>query len=211
MTDPARLARLQQGIRALGQDPEEQPCEAYLAYLDLLARWNRAYNLTAIREPGRMLTHHILDSLAVRPYVHGRRCLDLGSGAGLPGLVLALSLPDTHWVLLDSNRKKVRFLNQAVLELGPANVEVVAARAEDYRPEQRFDTITCRALTSLGQFRALAAPMLAPGGRLLAMKGTRPGAELAELGAAAASAAIHELVIEGVPERRHLVVLQASE
>lgn len=211
VTDAARLARLQQGIRALGQDPAEHPCDTYLAYLDLLVRWNRAYNLSGIRDPDRMLTRHILDSLAVRPYVRGPRCLDAGSGAGLPGLILALSLPDTHWVLLDSNRKKVRFLNQAVLELGPANVEVEAARLEDYRPQEGFSTIVSRAFTSMKRFRDLSRRLLAENGRLLAMKGARPEAELAELGGAAGNLEVHKLVIEGLEEQRHLIIMSGTE
>lgn len=206
-TDAARLARLEEGIRALGQYPAEHPCERYLAYLDLLVRWNRAYNLSGIRDPDRMLTHHILDSLAVRPYVRGPRCLDVGSGAGLPGLILALSLPETHWVLLDSNRKKVRFLNQALLELGPANVKVVAARVEEYRPGDGFSTIVSRAFTSLKRFRDLSGHLLSADGRLLAMKGAMPEAELAELDENAGDIQVHELTIEGLEAQRHLVVL----
>ena len=207
-SNPARLARLQQGIRALGQDPERQPCETYLAWLDLLLRWNRAYNLSGIREPEKMLTHHVLDSLAVRPYIHGPRCLDVGSGAGLPGMILALSLPDTHWVLLESSRKKIRFLNQVVLELQPGNVEVAAARVEDYRPQAGFDTVICRAVTSLKRFRTLTRPLLNAGGRLLAMKGTRPEPELAELDKNAGAVEVHELFIEGLGEQRHLVIMR---
>jgi len=204
---PDLPAILEHGLWALGQDPAEHPCETYLAYLDLLARWNRAYNLSGIRDPDRMLTHHILDSLAVRPYVSGPHCLDAGSGAGLPGLILALSRPDTEWVLLDSNRKKVRFLNQAVLELGPANIEVVAARLEKYRPQEGFSTIVSRAFTSLKRFRDLSRPLLVPGGRLLAMKGARPKAEMLELNEAAGDLRVHELNIEGLGAQRHLVVM----
>lgn len=204
MADPALLAGLQQGLRAMGQDPDQHPCDQYLAYVELLGKWNRAYNLSGIRDPGRMITHHILDSLAVRPFVLGERCLDVGSGAGLPGFILALSLPATRWVLLDSSRKKTRFLTQAVLELKPGNIEVVTARVEAYRPQALFTTITSRAVTSLRDFRAMTAHLLAPGGRLLALKGGDLDAELAGVGVAE----VHELHVPGVREPRRLVLMQ---
>jgi len=200
-SDPAAV--LEQGLRALGEDPSRHPRDKYLAYIELLVKWNKAYNLSGIRAPARILTHHILDSLAVRPFVQGTRCLDVGSGAGLPGFILALSLPDTHWVLLDSNRKKCRFLNQAVLELAPGNVEVAAVRVEEYRPEAPFDTITCRALCTLREFRAMAAHLLAADGRLLALKGPDYKAELAEVD----HAEVHELHVPGVREARYLVIM----
>lgn len=206
MPDPDLCVRLEQGLRDLGQDPAAQPCDKYLAWIDLLVKWNRAYNLSGIRDPARILTHHVLDSLAVRPFVTGTRCLDVGSGAGLPGLILALSLPQTRWILLDSNRKKCRFLNQAVLELAPGNVEVATVRAEDYRPAAPFDTITGRALCTLREFRELTAHLLAPGGRLLALKGPGVETELAEVG----HAEVHELRVPGVRETRRLVVMQES-
>ena len=138
------LGQLQAGLQAQGEDPLAHPCDSYLAYIDLLDKWNRAYNLSGIRQKSQMLTHHVLDSLSVLPYLHGASGLDVGSGAGLPGFILALARPDMHWVLLDSNQKKTRFLNQALLELGPENIEVVRARVEDYRPEQVFSTVICQ-------------------------------------------------------------------
>jgi len=200
---PDLAAALEQGLRALGEDPAAHPCAKYLAWIELLVKWNRAYNLSGIRAPARILTHHVLDSLAVRPFVAGTRCLDVGSGAGLPGFILALSLPDTHWVLLDSNRKKCRFLNQAVLELAPGNVEVAPVRAEAYRPDAPFATITCRALCTLRDFRAMTAHLLAPGGRLLALKGGDLATELAQ----AEHAEVHALQVPGVEEARRLVIM----
>ncbi len=169
---------LRAGIVALGQDPASQPCQTYLAYLALLQRWNKAYNLSGIREPGRILTHHILDSLAVLPHLHGLRCLDVGTGAGLPGLILALARPDTHWVLLDSNGKKIRFLNQCLRELEIGNAEVMQARIELYQPVAPFDTIISRAFGSLTEFYLATKHLLAPKGLLLAMKGPNPEKEV---------------------------------
>lgn len=204
MSDPVILDSLERGIRALGQDPAEHPIESYLAWIALLGKWNRAYNLSGIRDPARMITHHLLDSLAVLPFVHGRHCLDVGTGAGLPGFILALALPQTRWVLLDSNRKKTRFLNQAVLELKPGNVEVVAGRAEDYRPPEPFTTVTCRAVASLQRLQAMTAHLRAGGGRLLAMKGAELRDELAQVH----GARVHELHIAGIRGKRHLVVME---
>ncbi|MGH7462299.1 MAG: 16S rRNA (guanine(527)-N(7))-methyltransferase RsmG, partial [Longimicrobiales bacterium] len=122
--------KLKVGLRDLGEDPNAHPCAVYLAYLELLRKWGRAYNLTGVREPGRMLAYHVLDSLSLLPFLRGKRCLDLGTGAGLPGLILALARPDLHWVLLDSNRKKIRFLNRALGSFAVKNAEVVQDRVE---------------------------------------------------------------------------------
>ena len=197
--------KLRAGISALGQDPNSQPCEAYLSYLDLLQRWNRTYNLSGIREPERMLTHHVLDSLAVLPQLHGKRCLDVGSGAGLPGLILALAEPGTRWVLLDSNGKKVRFLNQCARELDIGNVEVVQARIEAFAPPAPFDTIASRAFGSLADFHAATVRLLAPGGILLAMKGPVPEAEVTPELAAQVEIEIVPLHVPGVEGGRTLV------
>ena len=113
--------RISLGIESMPGLPPALPVERFVDYLELLESWSQAYNLTAIRDPGRMVTHHVLDSLSVLPYLRGEHCLDVGTGAGLPGLILAISLPGMAWTLLDSNRKKTRFVNQAVLDLGLAN------------------------------------------------------------------------------------------
>ena len=198
---------LQQGLGQLGEDPADHPCGAYLAYLDLLVFWNRSYNLTAIREPERMLTHHLLDSLSLLPFVRDGHCLDVGTGAGLPGMILALARPAQHWVLLDSNTKKLRFLNQVLLELKPANVELVRSRVEEYQPVRLFSTVCSRAFASLMLFYRRAYHLAARGGVLLAMKGKHPGPEAAELDAAGLQYSIKRLTVPALDAERHVVVI----
>ena len=195
---------LTQGLRGLGEDPATHPCETYLWFLRELSKWNTAYNLTAIRDPAQMVTHHLLDSLSVLPYIHGQRCLDVGTGAGLPGLVLALARPQSHWTLLDSKSKKIRFLQHIVLELKPANVELVTSRAEDYEPPQLFSTIVSRAFSSLVDFQRITAHLKAKEGHLLAMKGTRPEHELAEL--IDVKPDVVKLRVPGLESERHVVI-----
>ena len=213
-------ARLAAGLSALGMALPEARFAALIAFLALLAKWNRAFNLTAVRDPVDMVPRHLLDSLAVLPYLHGPRILDLGSGAGLPGMVLALVDPEREWVLLDSNAKKTRFLTQIVIELRPDNVEVVQARAEAYVPARPFTTVIARALAPLSTVFRLARPLCAAEGRILAMKGLYPEAELAELGPNRPhmpnrahmpntphmkGARVHRLQIPGLAGERHLV------
>jgi 16S rRNA (guanine527-N7)-methyltransferase len=203
---PALTDALKNGLTALGVGPGRQLCDSYLRYLEELQRWNRAYNLTAIRQPEQMLTHHIFDSLSILPYIKGDCCLDVGTGAGLPGFILALASPETKWVLLDSQIKKIRFLQHIVRELKPANVEVVHARVEDYSPGRRFTTIVTRALTTLANFRRITAHLREKDCILLAMKGADPQAELAGLPAARVS--VHRLDVPGLASERHLVIIR---
>ena len=198
---------LHRGLRELGEDPDTHPCEQYLAYIDLLGHWNKAYNLTAIHSREEMLTFHILDSLAVLPCIQGLCCLDVGTGAGLPGFPLALARPAVRWTLLDSNRKKIRFLNHAVMQLHPPDVEIVHSRIEDYRPPHRFDTIIARAWTSLRKFHDHAAVLLNKNGRLVAMKGRRPERELAELEKHKINFEIREINVPLVNITRLVVVM----
>jgi 16S rRNA (guanine527-N7)-methyltransferase len=179
-------------------------------YLDLLEKWNRVYNLTAIRERSRMVTHHLLDSLAVLPHVRGPRVLDVGSGAGLPGIPLAVASPALHVTLLESNHKKSAFLTQAVAELQLANVQVVTERVESWQPEARFDTIVSRAFAELGEFATLAGRLLAPQGVLAAMKGVHPFEEIERLPQGYRVRQVVRLRVPGLDAERHLVLMGAA-
>lgn len=209
--DSTEAARLEQGALALGLALPGETVARALAYLDLLQKWNRSFNLTAVRERDTMITHHLLDSLAIVPYVAGERVLDLGAGAGLPGIPLALALPDLRFVLLDSNRKKTRFLVQAVAELDLGNVEVVAARAEDYRPDTGFDTIAARALGGIPQMIAWSGRLLRPGGRYLFMKGVFPLEELQDLPPGFRLDEVARLRVPGLAAERHLAVIRPAD
>jgi 16S rRNA (guanine527-N7)-methyltransferase len=196
-----------QGIRHLGIPVPENAAACLAAYIALLERWNRAYNLTAVRRPEEMVSRHILDSLAILPWVQGPRVLDVGSGAGLPGLPLAVARPEWACYLLDSNGKRTRFMQQAVNELGLVNVNVIRCRLEDYQPAIRFDSIVSRAFAALAEMVAGAGRLGAPGGRLLAMKGTYPQEEIAALPSGYRVAGVYRLQVPGLDAERHLVHL----
>lgn len=208
------LLELEKGLAAMGLE-RDLPLGSYLEYLHLLAQWNTAYNLTAIRDPKKMLAYHILDSLSVLPFIADRsdqeyRCLDIATGAGLPGIILALARPDLHWVLLDGNHKKTRFVQQAVLELEIKNIEIVCCRIEDYIPTSNFTTIVTRAFASLSVIFEHSHHLLAPRGKLLAMKTTAAAKkELEELQSRfpteAFSTQLVPLNIPGVAGSRSLV------
>jgi 16S rRNA (guanine527-N7)-methyltransferase len=179
-------------------------------YLDLLEKWNRVYNLTAIRDRGRMLTHHLLDSLVVLPHVRGPRVLDVGSGAGLPGIPIAIASPALQVTLLEPNRKKSAFLTQAVAELRLANAAVVTERVEAWQTEQRFDTIVSRAFAEVGEFVALSGRLLAPGGILAAMKGVHPFEEIERLPQGFTVQQVIPLRVPGLDAERHLVLVRKA-
>lgn len=179
-------------------------------YLDLLIKWNRVYNLTAIRDRQRMVTHHIHDSLSVLPYLQGERVIDLGSGAGLPGIPAALIHPQQQVVMLDSNVKKSRFIQQAILELGLSNASVVHSRVEQYVPEQPFNTVVSRAFTSLTQFLQFAHPLLVSGGVAVAMKGHWPESEGDGVMDGFELEQVVPLSVPGIEAVRHLIICRKS-
>lgn len=203
------MQKLKDGLESLGVG-DAAAVEHLQAYLGLLAKWNKAYNLSAIRDPAQMVTHHILDSLVVLPWLEGPRLLDMGSGAGLPGIPLAIARPDLDIVLLDGNGKKTRFLTQVKLELKLDNISVVHGRAEAYRPQAPFQTIISRAFSSLGDFIRLAEPLLAPAGQLLAMKGRLDDAELRQSEPERVKLQIHRLEVPGLDAERHLLQLRLT-
>lgn len=202
--------RLARGAADLGLELEESALEALIRYIDLLARWNRTYNLTAVRNPAMMVVRHLLDCLAISPYVRGPRLLDIGTGPGLPGLVLAVARPELDCVLLDGNGKKVRFCRQAVAELELENVDVVQERLEHYRPEERFETITARAFGDLEGLVPAAQRLAAPAGHLLAMKGVYPSTELSQVAPVARCVTVVPLSVPGLDAERHLVDLDMA-
>jgi 16S rRNA (guanine527-N7)-methyltransferase len=198
---------LAHGVSELGLRLPPEAQERLLAYLGLLQKWNRVYNLTAVREPHRMVSQHLLDCLAVVPHVNAETLLDVGSGAGLPGIPLALALPGSRIKLLDSNHKKAAFLIQAVTELKLANTEVVCERAETWKPQAAFAVVISRALSDLAEFVALAGRHVAEGGRLLAMKGVHPYEEIAQLPRDWQVRQVIPLQVPGLRAQRHLVSL----
>ncbi len=175
-------------------------------YLTLLQKWNRVYNLTAIKDPQEMLTKHIEDSLAILPYIQGSRVLDVGSGAGLPGIPLAIHLPDKQFILLDSSHKKTRFLTQCKIELRLSNVEVVHSTIESYQPEHYFDEIVTRAFSSLADMVKMSSHCLSSQGRWLAMKGKYPETEIADLDTKHAIQT-EKLSVLGENASRHLIII----
>lgn len=211
MTVSAALRqRLQEGVAALGLSCSEVQLDCLLAYLVLLQKWNRTYNLTAIRDLYSGVDLHLLDSLAVLPYLRGRRILDVGTGAGLPGIPLAILSPDQRFVLLDSSGKKIRFVRQALLELGLSNVDAVASRVEEYHPTQLFDQVVTRAFASLDAIRALTERLLVPGGVILALKGRLPEHGVADFEVGAGMRA-HRLEVPGVEAERSLIEMTVTQ
>jgi 16S rRNA (guanine527-N7)-methyltransferase len=197
------LPELESGLDAL--DLPRALAPRLLDYLALLARWNQAYNLTAIRDPREMLVKHLLDSLAMAAFVNDERLADLGTGPGLPGIPLAIARPGLQVALVESNGKKARFLREAVRSLGLANARVLEARAESVDEPGAFDVVTARALDRLAGILAVGGHLLAPEGRVLAMKGQKPLDEIAGLPPGWRLQAIHPLRVPGLPAERHLV------
>lgn len=196
--------QLHEGIARLGLvDLPVGTEEKLLAYLALLVKWNAAYNLTAVRDPQQMLVKHLLDSLSILPQVADGTLIDVGTGAGLPGLVLAIARPGLRVTLLDSNGKKVRFLRQVIAELKIANAQAVQSRVEEH--EARYDVVTSRAFATLADMLAWSGQLAVEGGRFLAMKGQRPDEEIAALPQGFRAVEVLPLAVPFLDEERHLV------
>ncbi len=208
---PAQLReRLSSGCAALGLELPAPAIDKLLDYIALLAKWNQAYNLTAVRDSAEMVTRHLLDSLAVAPHLTGLRIIDVGTGAGLPGIPLAILFPERQFVLLDSNGKKTRFLVQAKASLGLDNVTVVHSRVEEYRPEEPFDTVITRAFAALTDILSLCQHLISPAGAVLAMKGDATEAE--SVPEAFRLAGVVALNVPGLAhEKRHLIRVIRAE
>ncbi|HEY4294725.1 16S rRNA (guanine(527)-N(7))-methyltransferase RsmG [Luteibacter sp.] len=202
----ALQTQLDRGIATLGVTLPDGAVERLLDYRDLLERWNSAYNLTAIRDDREMVARHLLDSLAILPYVHGRSLADLGTGPGLPGIPLAIAEPAREVLMVDSNGKKVRFLREAIRSLKLGNAKTLQSRVEDV--EGTFECITARAFASLADMLGWGGHLLAPNGVWLAMKGKHPAEELDGVPEGFRVEAIHMLGVPGVEGERHLVVIR---
>jgi 16S rRNA (guanine527-N7)-methyltransferase len=207
----ASASDLEAGLRSLGLSLSDAQRGKLDAYVALLAKWNRTYNLTAIREESRMITHHLLDSLALLPHLPQRaslRILDVGAGGGLPGIPLAIARPDWTVVSIDSSHKKTTFITQAAIELGLANAQAVATRVEDFAPSSRFDAIVSRAFADLRTFTLSSVNHLAPAGQWYAMKGVMPHDEIAALPDHIEVVAAPALSVPGLDAERHVIVMQ---
>ncbi len=196
--------RIAAGMNGLGLSDHAGKAEQFAHYLEMIARWNRVTNLTAVKAADEMVALHLLDSLSVLPFVSGSRILDVGSGAGLPGIPLAMLQPDKDFILLDSNGKKTRFMTQAAIELELSNVTVLQQRIEDCC--EVVDQVISRAFTSLEEFVHLCLPRVRPGGNLLAMKGPAEKGQSDRF----SQATVHELQVPGLDRERYLVVISAD-
>ena len=197
------------GLETLALAPDDQQIDQLLAYHAGLVKWNRAYNLTAVRDPLAMIHRHLLDSLAIVPFMPSGRLLDVGTGAGLPGLVVAMVRPDIEVTCLDSNGKKIRFIRQMILELGLKQVATTQARVESFSAEP-YAAITSRAFATLSDMVHWSKHLLAEDGQFVAMKGQYPEAELAELPDSMQVLGVHQLQVPGADGERHLVRLSLS-
>jgi 16S rRNA (guanine527-N7)-methyltransferase len=204
------LATLKSGAEQLGVPISDDAARKMLRVLDELDEWNQKMNLTAIRDRPQQLTKHLLDSLSVIKHLHGSRLIDIGTGAGFPGLPLAIALPEMHFTLLDSTAKKLKFIEHVCALLAIENVETVHSRAEAFQPKYRYDVVISRAVGAVDTFVKWAGHLCVGGGRLLAMKGRYPTDELTTLPSGWKLATVHRLSVPGLDEERHLVEICRS-
>ena len=201
-----RYQELKAGINTLGIDCTSQQLEKLLTYLELLERWNKAYNLTAIRDPIQMVRLHLLDSLAIHPYIQaGKEIIDVGTGPGLPGIPLAILNPNINFTLLDSNGKKTRFLFQAINDLSLVNAKEINHRVEKYQPEQSFNIVLSRAFSSISDMLTQCDHLVSDSGCFLAMKGKKPDSELSQITKAYKVVDLSEVKVPQIDSERHLI------
>ena len=202
--------QLDSAAKVIGIDLSAQQVKKLIDYLALLIKWNKAYNLTAIREPRDMLVKHLIDSLSIAPYIEGDNILDVGTGPGLPGIPMAILFPEIKFLLLDSNGKKTRFLTQSKITLGLANVEVLHGRVEAADNTRRFDQILSRAFTALDNMVLLCKHLLSDNGRFLAMKGLQPNEEIEAMPESFCVEKSIPLEVPGCEDQRHLIIIRRS-
>ncbi|MBZ0335350.1 16S rRNA (guanine(527)-N(7))-methyltransferase RsmG [Marinobacter sp. AL4B] len=207
MTYPQWQSQLRDGLAEMQLSINNGQQQQLLAFLALLNKWNKAYNLTAVRDERVMVSRQLLDSLSIMPWITTDHLLDVGAGGGMPGIPLAIAFPDKRFTLLDSNGKKTRFLNQCVLELGLNNVDVIHGRAEDCQPEQPFCQISSRAFTALENLVTWCEQLLSQDGEFLAMKGQYPDDEVAALPSRWQVESNHSLKVPGADGERHLLII----
>ena len=204
---------LSEGLRQLNlaQPLDDKQQDKLIKYVELLNKWNKAYNLTAVRKPEQMVVRHLLDSLSISPFIQGEKILDVGTGAGLPGIPLAILYPERHFTLLDSNSKKTRFVVQASSELELPNIDVVQSRVEEFQPTDGFDTVVTRAYSAVGNMVEQTSHLLLDDGVFLAMKGVNPITEIEELAAAYIVKENHVIAVPGLEEERHLLEIKVKK
>jgi 16S rRNA (guanine527-N7)-methyltransferase len=207
----SQAAQLEQGLLTLGLALSPAAQQKLLAYSALLYKWNRTYSLTALREQDKAVSHHLLDSLAVLPFVPAGALLDVGSGGGMPGIPLAIARPDLRVTLLDSSSKKAAFLQQAAIELALPNISVHCGRVEQYHPQHCFSAIVSRAFSELADFVRLTRHLQGSDGCWLALKGLWPHDEIARLQEGVKVDAVHRLAVPGVDGERHVVLMSCSD
>jgi len=210
MNDAKTKKRLKQGLEMLGCNYSASQIKHLLDFVELLQKWNKTYNLTAVRDPLEMIAHHLLDSLAIEPHLRGEKIVDIGSGAGLPGIPLAIDNPERLFLLVDSNSKKTRFIQHTAAHLGLENVSVFHGRGQDYPAEPGFDTVVCRALAALPKLIEIGGHLVVPGGIIVAQKGLLPIEELAELPQdwVATETRIQVPFLEA--QERHVIIMQRT-
>jgi len=204
---------LSEGLRQLNltQTLDNKQQDKLIKYVELLNKWNKAYNLTAVRKPEQMVVRHLLDSLSISPFIQGKKILDVGTGAGLPGIPLAILFPEHHFTLLDSNSKKTRFVVQASSELELPNVDVVQSRVEEFQSADGFDTIITRAYSAIGNMVEQTSHLLLSDGVFLAMKGVNPTTEIEELATNYIVKENHAIAVPGLEEERHLLEVKVKK